>query len=301
MVRRFGFGYHRRMSTDLVCVATFNDLTEAHLARGVLEAAGIDAELRHGDLSGHEGHLGAAPMVELWCARDDVRRAKAELARGEQAAPPRVRASWNVVVILALIVTSVLGWVRVWSLERPPGFHGSWNLSGTMYVDKQGSATRESLDADRNGISERIVIRSSRGRVSTYIDEDQDGVFEALHHVEDSGVTSFVSDTDGNGEYDREVTAVPGRGSVVTTWAPSSLMAHHVRTFGADGGVHGDLTDDDHDGRFEHGVFHVGDGLVITSEDRDGDGFFERREVMRDGGLLFWDRLRADGVVERGP
>lgn len=289
------------MTTDLECLATFDDVTEAHLAKGRLEAAGIVSELRNGALSGLGPHLPGGPRVELWCASADLSRARVELAKQTEPEPPQPRASWNVAAILALSVVAIIGWARVWSLERPAGSNGHWNLSGTAYVDELRLGSRESVDADRDGVFERVVVRTSRGRVSTYLDEDEDGFQEAAHHVEDSGVVSFVSDTDGDGEYDRDVTAVPGRGGIEATWAPSSLLVHEVRISAADGGLQAHLSDDDHDGRFERGVFHVGDGLVITSEDRDGDGFSERREVMRDGGLLFWDRLRPDGVIERGP
>lgn len=287
------------METELECLATFDDVTEAHLAKGRLDAAGLVSELRNGALSGLGPHLPGGPRVELWCASADLARARAELAK--QTEPPRLRASWSVVAMLALSVAAIVGWARVWSLERPPGANGHWNLSGSAYVDELRFGRHESVDGDQNGVFERVVVRGSHGRVSTYLDEDQDGFQESLRHVEDSGATSFTADTDGDGEYDRDVTTVPLRGTIETSWVPSTLTAHSVRISGADGGLHAHLTDDDHDGRFERGVFHVGDGLVITSEDRDGDGFFERREVMRDGGLLFWDRVRADGVIERGP
>lgn len=290
------------MATGFVCVATFRDLTEAHLAKGVLEAAGIDAEIRHGDVSGLEPHLPGGPRVELWCASGESLRARAELARGEQpAAPPRLRASWTVVAILALTVTSILGWVRVWSLERPQASKGSWNLSGTAYADEDHGRERLSIDHDRNGVFERVELRG-RGRLTTWLDADQDGFAEVFQSVEEAGGTSDISsDTDGDGEYDFDVVTVPGRGRVETTWVPPYLPVAHSRVLAPDGGLVAHFTDADHDGRFERGVFHVSDGLVITSEDRDGDGFFERREVMRDGGLVFWDRLRADGVIERGP
>ena len=67
------------MADDLVVVATFVNNFEAEVARGALEAAGIDVLIRADDCGGTRPHLWMGG-VELLVRAEDVERAREVLA-----------------------------------------------------------------------------------------------------------------------------------------------------------------------------------------------------------------------------
>jgi hypothetical protein len=67
------------MSDDLIVIRTFLTAVDAELARGALEAAGIDSMIRADDCGGTRPHLWMGG-VELLVRHEDVARAEEILA-----------------------------------------------------------------------------------------------------------------------------------------------------------------------------------------------------------------------------
>lgn len=72
--------------TDLVVVRTYVNYFEAEIARGALEAAGIDSMIRADDCGGTRPHLWMGG-VELLVRAGDVERADEVLSSEAVAAP----------------------------------------------------------------------------------------------------------------------------------------------------------------------------------------------------------------------
>jgi hypothetical protein len=70
----------------LVCVSTFPNRQEAELARGALEASGLEATVAADDAGGEIPGLDFVRGVRLWVREDD--RAAAEALLGGEAAAP---------------------------------------------------------------------------------------------------------------------------------------------------------------------------------------------------------------------
>jgi hypothetical protein len=65
-------------SPDLVVVATLRSVADAHIAKGILDEAGIDAMIRADNAGGMYPSIGAA---ELLVRREDYQRATERLNR----------------------------------------------------------------------------------------------------------------------------------------------------------------------------------------------------------------------------
>lgn len=290
------------MADGFECVAKFPDVTRAHLARGVLEAAGIESELRHADLNAVVGLIPASEAaVELWCQSVDVVRAREELAQEEaprqKATAPSMR---SVLVTSVLAAAAILGWLRVSQLSRPiSALGGSWDLEGRCFTQRAGAATYEFCDSDRNGIWERGSITGRHGFATTWQDSDEDGTVElSIERPPRSALVVEDADTDHDGIRD-EVRARLRDGRLFRSSRDdvSGLFAK-TRLELKDGGVAMRSEDTNADGLDDVMFVEKPDGVVIELRDRDGDGFMEWREGRRGDRVLFRDSVRADGQRE---
>ncbi len=286
--------------TDPALVTTFPDLTRAHLAKGVLESAGIESELRHLSLG---GVLEAPPSgpIELWCERGQLERARTELARGEEpAAPPKAQAKGKTtLVISALLFLAVAGWARVYQLSRPSAVAGSWDARGHCYTEQLGSMTREFCDTDHNGIWERGNVHFKGSLVSQWTDADENGLPETEVAFDSAGVRVREDlDVDRDGMFDT-ARAFAGDGTVTESVRdPSGRRSSAGRRLARDGAVLAVWFDEDHDGLAERAVDSLPSGATLESIDRDHDGVLEVREMTNDGGVLFRDRFDSNGRRE---
>lgn len=70
------------MDEEIVVVATYPSISEAALHRGVLEAAGIAAEIFTDDMGGMYPQMQNITGVRLMVRREDLERAREVLASG---------------------------------------------------------------------------------------------------------------------------------------------------------------------------------------------------------------------------
>ena len=290
-------------SNEFECVAKFPDVTSAHLARGVLEAAGIECELRHADLNSVIGLVPATEaMVELWCLSAHAARAREELARDEAPPTPRPAAPSmrSLLVPSLLAAAAILGWARVYQLSRPINpFAGSWDAAGQCFTQTLGTGVHEVCDADRNGIWERGSSSGRNGLSESWRDSDEDGNLELIIERPQSGALVLeAADTNRDGVRDELKTRLRD-GRVVHSWRDevSGLFAK-TRLELHDGGAAMRSEDTNADGLDDVTFVERPDGVVIELRDRDGDGFMEWREGRHGERVLFRDSVRDDGMRE---
>jgi hypothetical protein len=134
-------------------------------------------------------------------------------ADGEAPVPPpdpqrpRAHSRWPLVVAISAAVVFLGLWLAALEANaagRDPRFDYEPTESGLREIRRSDHRLVRSFeDSNRNGIWDKVRLHDRNGKVvATYIDQDEDGIWEGSIETHDDGLTMMWFDADGDGLFE---------------------------------------------------------------------------------------------------
>lgn len=248
------------------------NVTDAHLAKGVLEQSGIAAYVRGEHLQGGLGEIPVTGLIDVCVDAADEARARDVLARWkrgefalEEDAPeapaiPAVAGRWWTSSLLAFCIGVAIGGCALWMILRGP--------VQTHIVDRN----------DDGAVDERIFYSGER-LLRTETDRNHDGRVDAIAYFDENMLAERASrDDDFDGRMETNERYLHGEWTETQSDRDADGAVDY--RIDANAGVISREQWLDPEGRVRKQIGYR-KGRAITSElDTDGDGVFDTSRAL---------------------
>ncbi len=195
----------------MTVVKSYASLSDAYLAKGMLEAAGVEADILDEYVAGNAPYLLGPSGIRLSVADEDAAAAREALGLPPRPAPPPRKSGtasvWAAAVIFLAGLTVLLAGIRQYHPFSPDGAY--WreidrNHDGKtderIEFDAQGNPRRAFLDNNFDGIWDVRVVYEDGVIKKEECDPGFDGTFPVTREYENGVLALEIVRPGGHGE-----------------------------------------------------------------------------------------------------